>query len=120
MNVPGIELAIPALTDKDIADLAAVVELADLVEMSFAREPSDIAQLLDELARLGGRSLGVVLKVETRQAFEHLPQLLLTLMRHPRVGVMIARGDLAGSVAMNASPNCRRRFCGCAKRRTCP
>ncbi len=58
VNVPGIELAIPALTDKDIADLAAVVELADLVEMSFAREPSDIAQLLDELARLGGRSLG--------------------------------------------------------------
>ncbi|WP_235683255.1 pyruvate kinase [Mycolicibacterium fluoranthenivorans] len=95
VNVPGIELAIPALTDKDVADLAAVVELADLVEMSFVREPSDIARLLDELARLDGRSLGVVLKVETRQAFEHLPQLLLTLMRHPRVGVMIARGDLA-------------------------
>ena len=47
------------------------------------------------LSRRGGDSLGIVLKIETRQAFEHLPQLLLTAMRHPRVGVMIARGDLA-------------------------
>jgi len=36
-----------------------------------------------------------VLKIETRQAFEQLPQLLLTAMRQRRVGVMIARGDLA-------------------------
>ena len=37
----------------------------------------------------------MVLKIETRQAFEHLPELLLTAMRRRRVGVMIARGDLA-------------------------
>jgi pyruvate kinase len=36
-----------------------------------------------------------VLKIETRQAFEQLPQLLLTAMRRPKIGVMIARGDLA-------------------------
>jgi len=95
VNVPGIELPVSALTDKDVEDLAVVVELADLVEMSFVRRPPDVARLLEELGRLGGRSLAVVLKVETRQAFKHLPQLLLTLMRHPRVGVMIARGDLA-------------------------
>jgi pyruvate kinase len=35
------------------------------------------------------------LKIETRTAFEHLPELLLAAMRSPRVGVMIARGDLA-------------------------
>jgi pyruvate kinase len=95
VNVPEANLAISALTEKDVADLSSVVELADLVEVSFVRDPSDVTRLLDELTRLGGDSLGVVLKVETRQAFEHLPQLLLTLMRHPRVGVMIARGDLA-------------------------
>ena len=43
-------------------------------------------------------TLGVVLKIETRRAFERLPQLLLTAMRRPRVGVMIARGDLAVEV----------------------
>lgn len=95
VNVPQADLAISALTDKDLDDLATVVEVADLVEMSFVRDPADVARLLDELSRRGGDALGVVLKVETRKAFEQLPQLLLTVMRHPRVGVMIARGDLA-------------------------
>ena len=40
----------------------------------------------------------MVLKIETRRAFERLPALLLTAMRRPRVGVMIARGDLAVEV----------------------
>ena len=95
VNVPGANLPISALTEKDLSDLSTVVELADLVEMSFVRDPSDVEQLLDALSRLSGDSLGIVLKIETRRAFEQLPQLLLTAMRHPRVGVMIARGDLA-------------------------
>ncbi len=95
INMPDTDLPISALTDRDIADLSAVIELADLVEMSFVRNPSDVERLLDELDRLGGHNLGIVLKIETRQGFEHLPQLLLTAMRRPRVGVMIARGDLA-------------------------
>jgi len=95
INMPDTDLPISALTDHDIVDLAAVVELADLVDMSFVRTPSDVERLLDELDRQGGDSLGIVLKIETRRAFEHLPQLLLTAMRRPRAGVMIARGDLA-------------------------
>ena len=95
INVPGAHLPISALTGKDLSDLSTVVELADFVEISFVRDPCDVSQLLDELSRLGARSLGIVLKIETREAFEHLPQLLLTVMRRERVGVMIARGDLA-------------------------
>ena len=95
INMPDTDLPISALTDRDAADMSAVVELADLVQMSFVRNPSDVERLLDELGRLGGDNLGIVLKIETRQGFEHLPQLLLTAMRRPRVGVMIARGDLA-------------------------
>ncbi|KDF01827.1 pyruvate kinase [Mycolicibacterium aromaticivorans JS19b1 = JCM 16368] len=98
INVPDTDLPISALTDKDIADLATVVELADFVELSFVREPADVIRLFDELDRLGDRDLGVVLKIETRLAFEHLPRLLLTAMRRRRVGVMIARGDLAVEV----------------------
>ncbi len=95
VNVPDTRLPIAALSEADVADLATVVELADVVEMSFVRDPSDVVQLLDELDRLGAEKLGVILKIETRRAFEHLPQLLLTAMRRPRLGVMIARGDLA-------------------------
>ena len=72
-----------------------MVEIADLVQMSFVRYPSDVEQLIDELTRLSDDRLGIVLKIETREAFERLPQLLLTAMRRRRVGVMIARGDLA-------------------------
>ena len=86
INMPDTDLPISALTDRDVADLSAVVELADLVDMSFVRTPSDVERLLDELDRLGGHSLGVVLKVETRRAFENLPQLLLTAMRRPGSG----------------------------------
>jgi pyruvate kinase len=66
--------------------------------MSFVQDPSDALRLHEALTRLGGDRLGVVLKIETRRAFERLPQLLLTAMRRPRVGVMIARGDLAVEV----------------------
>ena len=95
VNVPDTRLPIAALTEEDLAALPTVVELADLVQMSFVQDPSDVVLLLDALDRLGAAGLGVILKIETHQAFEHLPQLLLTAMRRPRLGVMIARGDLA-------------------------
>jgi pyruvate kinase len=95
INVPETRLPVSALTDKDIADLATVVKISDLVEMSFVQDPTDLIRLHEALASRGGDRIGVVLKIETRRAFEQLPQLLLTAMRRPRVGVMIARGDLA-------------------------
>jgi pyruvate kinase len=57
--------------------------------------PSDIADLRRRLADLGGDGVGIVLKIETRKAFSRLPGLLLAAMAAERVGVMIARGDLA-------------------------
>ena len=72
-----------------------MVAIADVVNLSFVREPADVLQLFDELDRLDAQELGVVLKIETPHAFDHLPQLILTAMRRSRVGVMIARGDLA-------------------------
>jgi pyruvate kinase len=95
INVPDTDLVISALTDKDRDDLATVVELADFVQLSFVRDPADVIRLYGELSRLGDADLGVVLKIETREGFERLPQLMLTAMRRRRVGVMIARGDLA-------------------------
>ncbi|MEW5808792.1 MAG: pyruvate kinase [Actinomycetota bacterium] len=95
INVPDTVLPVPALTAKDIDDLATVVEIADVVEMSIVQDPSDVLQLHDALERLGGHGIGVVLKIETRRAFERLPDLLAVAMRRPSLGVMIARGDLA-------------------------
>jgi pyruvate kinase len=95
IDVPDTDLPIAALTDKDLADLAMVVELADIVVVPAVRDPADITRLFDELDRLGDHDLGVVLTIDTRQAADQLPALLLTALRRRRVGVMITRGDLA-------------------------
>lgn len=95
INVPEMDLPLSALTEQDLKDLQTAVKIADIVELSFVREPTDVIQLFDELDRLDAAELGVVLKIETPKAFENLPQLILAAMRRRRVGVMIARGDLA-------------------------
>jgi pyruvate kinase len=95
INLPDSRLRMPAMTDKDIADLNFVAQHADLVGLSFVRTPGDVRELQTHLARLGAAQLSIVLKIETTTAFEHLPALLLAAMRAERVGVMIARGDLA-------------------------
>jgi pyruvate kinase len=98
INLPDSDLALPALTPKDLADLAAVVKHADLVALSFVQRPDDIEQLYERLDALGAQRVGVVLKIETQAGFNRLPQLLLAAMRRRPVGVMVARGDLGVEV----------------------
>jgi pyruvate kinase len=94
INLPDTKFRLPALTVQDADDLQFVVRHADLVGLSFVRRPEDVLTIQKELARLDAQHLGIVLKIETRTAFEQLPKLLLAAMRGERVGVMIARGDL--------------------------
>ncbi|MHB1353721.1 MAG: pyruvate kinase [Thiobacillus sp.] len=95
INLPDSEMCIAAMTDKDIEDLSFVVQHADIVGLSFANRAEDVASLQRRLANLGSRPPAIVLKIETRRGFESLPDMLLTAMRAPLCGVMIARGDLA-------------------------
>lgn len=94
INVPATSLTTPALTTKDLDDLVHVVPHADMVSLSFVRGPRDVADLVRELDRLHAPHVGIVLKIETRAAFENLGDILLESLRHPPVAVMIARGDL--------------------------
>jgi pyruvate kinase len=96
INFPDSRLKIPALTSRDLTDLAFAAAHADIVSYSFVSRSADIEVLQRELESHGREDLAVVLKIETRRAFLNLPRLLLTAMRYPRpLGVMIARGDLA-------------------------
>ena len=95
INLPDSALRLGALTASDVEDLAFVAQRADVVDLSFANSKRDVEQLLQHLERLGSRRPAIVLKIETRRAFENLPDMLLTAMRWPSCGVMIARGDLA-------------------------
>ncbi|SPB18027.1 pyruvate kinase [Caballeronia novacaledonica] len=98
INLPESELRLPALTREDIEHLEQVAEYADAVAMSFVQYPGDVDDLLREIDRLGAAKLGIVLKIEKRTAFGNLPELLLSAMRHPKLAVMIARGDLGVEV----------------------
>ncbi len=95
INLPDTPISLPSLTDADHANLPFIAANADIVGYSFVRRPSDVAQLQEELHKLNREDIGIILKIETKEAFENLPMLLLTAMRNPKVGVMIARGDLA-------------------------
>jgi pyruvate kinase len=95
INLPDTELHLAGLTPKDLVDLEFARSEADLVGLSFVRSPDDVSSLARELESQSARRPGIVLKIETRQAFERLPRLLLTGMRAPPLGVMVARGDLA-------------------------
>jgi pyruvate kinase len=95
INLPDTDLTLPALTATDVEDLKFVAAHADLVGYSFVKSADDVEALRRELGRLNRPDLGVILKIETRRAFDRLPEILLAAMRGPIVGVMIARGDLA-------------------------
>jgi pyruvate kinase len=95
INLPDTGITLPALTARDVEDLKFIVRNADLVGMSFVRHERDIHQLQSCLRDLDAQHMGIVLKIETRQAFERLPNLIFAAMRQHPIGVMIARGDLA-------------------------
>ena len=95
INLPETQIDIPVITSDDEEALKFIVEHADIVGYSFVRTESDVRQLLDRLDQLNGRHLGLVLKIETRKAFDNLPKLILAAMRARSIGIMIARGDLA-------------------------
>ena len=94
INFPETELSVRSLTAFDKSVLPFAVEYADLLGFSFVRSAADVAEL-QELLKLQGQSIPLVLKIETFEAVQNLPALLLQGMQEPVFGVMIARGDLA-------------------------
>jgi pyruvate kinase len=95
INFPKSDIALLGLTETDKANLEFVVKYADAVSLSFVRKPTDVVALQTELQKYPAKKIGIIAKIETVKAFNDLPRLLLTTMRHYPAGVMIARGDLA-------------------------
>src|SRR6185503_989213 len=95
INLPDSTLRVPALTAKDLEDLRFIAAHADIVGYSFVQTADDVRVLQAHLHALDRPGLPLMLKIETRRAFEHLPSLLIAIMHSAAAGVMIARGDLA-------------------------
>ena len=123
INLPDTKLNISALTPKDREDLEFAIEHGDLVSLSFVRRPEDVAELIQDLDRLGATETGIILKIENRPAVEALPRILLTAMRRPVVAVMVARGDLGVEIGFERMAEIQEQILeqilGSARLRTC-
>jgi pyruvate kinase len=95
INFPMTKLTATGLTAKDKDDFAFAARHADLVSLSFVRTPGDVHALRRETSRMAGTQPGIIIKIETHQAVLQLPGIFLAAMCMPRIGIMMARGDLA-------------------------
>jgi pyruvate kinase len=105
MNLPGVSLSTPALTDKDRRDLDfGVTNGVDYVALSFVRRAADVEQV-QALIRSMGRAVPVIAKIEKREAVNDLPSIL-----DVTDGVMVARGDLGVELSTEEVPTLQKRI----------
>lgn len=100
LNLPDTALGLSPLTAQDESDLDAVIECADIIGYSFVSAADDIDLLEAALARKdgGGKTLGLIAKIERPEAIGNLPALIARALAHKPFGIMIARGDLAAEI----------------------
>jgi pyruvate kinase len=106
INLPGVEVSAPSLTDKDVADLEFAMDLGvDYVALSFVRRPDDLRLLrerMDAMRHAAPRDMarpGVVAKIERPEALVHIDGILSL-----SDAVMVARGDLGIETSLDDIP----------------
>jgi pyruvate kinase len=115
INLPGVAVSVPALSEKDIEDLRWALRLqADLIALSFVRtaaDVEDVRQIMDE----EGVRLPVLAKIEKPQAVDHLAEIVDAFD-----GIMVARGDLGVELPLEDVPLVQKRAIALARRAAKP
>ena len=89
MNLPGMNLSTPSITEKDFNDLEFVLKhRVDYIALSFVRSANDVFELKNWLAAKG-KTMPVIAKIEKKEAVDNLTEII-----NAADGVMVARGDL--------------------------
>ncbi len=108
MNMPATKVSAPALTEKDLEDIAfAISQDVSYLALSFVRRPDDIALLRSKLSK----GMLIVAKIEKDSAVEHIDEILKL-----SDAVMVARGDLGVELPYEQVPLEQKRIIGLANR----
>ena len=90
INIPGVPIHLPSLTEKDRADLRFAAEQDfDFVAASFVRRASDVEDIRACLRECGGEHIRIISKIENREGVDNLDEIIAA-----SDGLMVARGDL--------------------------
>lgn len=104
INLPGVAVSVPALSEKDIDDLRWGLKLgADFIALSFVRNAADYEDVARIMAE-EGRTVPVIAKVEKPQAVDNLEEIVDAFD-----GVMVARGDLGVELPLEEVPLVQKR-----------
>ncbi|WP_103351706.1 pyruvate kinase [Amycolatopsis sp. CA-128772] len=105
VSLPGMDVSVPALSEKDIEDLEFALELGvDFIALSFVRSPADIDLVHQVMDRVGKGRLPVVAKIEKPEAVYNLEAIVLAFD-----AVMVARGDLGVELPLEQVPLVQKR-----------
>ncbi len=103
INLPGVQLSTPSLTEKDRSDMAfALAQGVDFIAVSFVRHPDDIKDVRDAM---GSMPVPVIAKIERPEALDHIEKIVETAD-----GVMVARGDLGIEIPLEDVPYQQKRI----------
>ncbi len=115
LNLPGVAMSVPAMSEKDEADLRWALHLrADLIALSFVRSAADIEPVHKIMEEEGVR-LPVIAKIEKPQAVENLEEIVRAFD-----GIMVARGDLGVELPLEQVPMVQKRAVELARRAAKP
>ncbi|WP_090095695.1 pyruvate kinase [Lentzea jiangxiensis] len=105
LSLPGMDVSVPALSEKDIEDLEFALSLGvDFIALSFVRSPADIDLVHQVMDRAGSKRLPVIAKIEKPEAVDNLEAIVLAFD-----GVMVARGDLGVELPLEHVPLVQKR-----------
>ena len=105
VNVPGVHIELPALTDKDISNIKlAIEEDIDFIAHSFVRNKNDVKAVQDILDEYNS-DIKIISKIENQEGVDNIDEII-----EASYGIMIARGDLGIEVPIEKIPGIQRKI----------
>jgi len=106
VNIPGIKLSMPFMSDRDREDIAFACEMeADFIAASFTRRADDVLQIRQELEKNDNHSIRVIAKIENAEGVDNIDDIIKV-----SDGIMVARGDMGVEISLEEIPSIQKKL----------